>query len=369
MALQWYFMKNGQQFGPLSVVELKRKADSGELGPDDPVRPEDHQRWVKAAAVKGLLAALTSPLPPPSPSTPPPLPTSSVPLPTGSEDLQSEFSNSGNDPHDSVRPFGEWYQASWLSQKSRRGQVIVWAALGFVWIPYWYFWMATPTGSIRGKWASLGLGGKAGCVLLTGFVCLLAMRIFVHLPQGNDHVPYTQASSVVAPSSPVTSPQNDKQVTPLSDQNARRPITAKDTPLSSVSGRHLTVNVKNTGIIDASLTSVQCVATEDRLVIDFDFDASKWAAIHQKFPILVQLFDKNGQYLTHFTTAEGFTAFSDVCDWYDEVVQTYTKHGQVAEAAKNKCILLKPKGNRLIYGVNIRDLRDASIVEIGFAER
>lgn len=96
---------------------------------------------------------------------------------------------------------------------------------------------------------------------------------------------------------------------------------------------------------------MKCVATEDQVVIDFDINASIWTPVPQTFPLLVRLFDKNGQYLTQFTTAEEFTPLIASFD------------------ARKGSTLLKPKGNRLFYGVNIRDLRDASMMEIGFIER
>jgi uncharacterized protein YbaR (Trm112 family) len=157
----------------------------------------------------------------------------------------------------------------------------------------------------------------------------------------------------------------------------KRQIIANDMPLPSVPGRRLTVNIDTAGIEDmafarkhnASLSPVQCVATNDQLVIDFDIDASQWAPVQQAFPLLVRLFDRNGQYLNHFTTAEGFTVFIEVFDTFGEIYGRFSQAGMSDEAAKYKCVLLKPKGNRLVYGVNVRDLRDASMVEIGFTER
>ena len=128
MAKQWYFVKDGKPQGPISALELKQKADSGELRPEDLVCPEDHEDWVKAAAVKGLFATkvVTPPPLPPSPMAPPPLPTSSLPppLPTVSADSQSDSSNTGNGPQHSIRPFAEWYRAGWLGRKPLAIQAI-----------------------------------------------------------------------------------------------------------------------------------------------------------------------------------------------------------------------------------------------------
>jgi hypothetical protein len=83
MAKQWYFVKDGQQHGPISSIELKRKADSGEIGPDAAVRPEDRQNWVKAAAVKGLFIAKAMPASPLPAHVSTPSPPPSSPLASG----------------------------------------------------------------------------------------------------------------------------------------------------------------------------------------------------------------------------------------------------------------------------------------------
>jgi hypothetical protein len=118
-----------------------------------------------------------------------------------------------------------------------------------------------------------------------------------------------------------------------------------------------------------SLSSVKCYASKDHIVIAFDVDASKWSPVNMTFPILVRIFDENGQYLTHFTTAEGFTAFPQVFQTYDTLYQRGVSVGLPAERNKAKPVLLKPSKNQFSYTVNIRDLRDAAIVEIGFTER
>ena len=41
MAQHWYISNDGKEYGPMTPKELKKKADSGELGPNDEVRPED----------------------------------------------------------------------------------------------------------------------------------------------------------------------------------------------------------------------------------------------------------------------------------------------------------------------------------------
>ena len=87
---------------------------------------------------------------------------------------------------------------------------------------------------------------------------------------------------------------------------------------------------------NGSLSSVRCVATEDQLILDFDVDISKWKPVNQTFPLFVRLFDKNGQHLTHFTTAEGFTVFIEVFDGHNEIYQRFMQNGVSTEASKYK---------------------------------
>ena len=90
---------------------------------------------------------------------------------------------------------------------------LVWAVCGFVWIPYWYFWTATPSGSLREKWDSLGRGRKIGYAVLTGLVCLVGVRIFVH-PLHSLAVRSVAISPNVQDSSPdAASPQNGTEAT------------------------------------------------------------------------------------------------------------------------------------------------------------
>lgn len=79
MGKSFFIFKDGQEYGPVSSVELKRRANSGELLPDDQVRPEERQNWVKANKVRGLFVAVPvgpQEMPPPLPvgdqSTAPP---------------------------------------------------------------------------------------------------------------------------------------------------------------------------------------------------------------------------------------------------------------------------------------------------------
>lgn len=81
MADEWYYRRNDQEYGPFSSQQLKQRAASGELAPNDLIRRSDMEKWIEARQVKGLntqpaqeQTAATPPPPPPipaQPSTPP----------------------------------------------------------------------------------------------------------------------------------------------------------------------------------------------------------------------------------------------------------------------------------------------------------
>ena len=164
MADQWYYAKGGQRQGPVPEEELQRLAASGELQSSDYVWKEGMSQWTAASSVVGLFEGPTAHRHCSTPQPPP--------LPTGSADSQSDFSHPTNVSQPAVRPFGDWYRVGWLAHKPLAVQVIVWLLYGFLWIPYWYFWTATPPGSLRGKWASLGRGRQVAFVALTCVLCL-----------------------------------------------------------------------------------------------------------------------------------------------------------------------------------------------------
>jgi hypothetical protein len=278
---------------------------------------------------------------------PPPLPTA---LPVSPPNAVT----TGNGPKQQVRPFGEWYRATWLSRKSGRIQILVWAACGFAWIPYWYFWTATPSGSLRGKWGSLGLGGKIGYGLLTGVICLLAVKGAVN------QRPHTSPTGGL----PSTAARKSGNGAPGGEPVTDSPQPAAESTRPRPNGRELAAKVGAVGDwypnLQATLKAVKCYATSDMLIIEFDVGSSRlWDAKYAMtdYPFLVRLFDRNGQYLTHFMTSEDFTASPETYDTLSKRI------------GGPKLILLKPNGNRLAYPVNMRDLRDASIVEFGFCER
>src|SRR4051794_24897132 len=63
----WYYAKDGQQYGPVPAQQLKQMAGAGQLQPDDLVFQEGGTQWVAASTVKGLFAGAPAPAPAPSP--------------------------------------------------------------------------------------------------------------------------------------------------------------------------------------------------------------------------------------------------------------------------------------------------------------
>lgn len=68
----WYWSRNGQQFGPVSFAELKKLAASRQLQPSDMVWTEGMVGWTPATQMQDLWPTVDPRFPPPPP--PPPSP-------------------------------------------------------------------------------------------------------------------------------------------------------------------------------------------------------------------------------------------------------------------------------------------------------
>src|SRR5581483_6718131 len=55
MADEWFYARDGQQFGPVNAVQLKQLAAGGQLASTDLVWKPGMAQWVQASQVKGLL--------------------------------------------------------------------------------------------------------------------------------------------------------------------------------------------------------------------------------------------------------------------------------------------------------------------------
>jgi len=83
MSAQWYYTNNGQQKGPVTDVELKQLAVSGNLIPTDQVWKDGMAAWTNAGNLKGLFQ-----------QTPPSMAKGISPPPMPSANNSPQFSNS-----------------------------------------------------------------------------------------------------------------------------------------------------------------------------------------------------------------------------------------------------------------------------------
>lgn len=115
--------------------------------------------------------------------------------------------------------------------------------------------------------------------------------------------------------------------------------------------------------LNSQLEDVAAFASDEDLIIEFGVKVDgRWPLVPNK--LLVRLFDDHGNLLTHFVTSEAFTPRSDV---FQPLMQRW--HESEAAGATVKAIkpaLLTGTGNRLVYGVSARALREAQSVEVGF---
>lgn len=64
--VEWYYLRNDRQVGPVSGQRLRQLAESGELLPADQVWKEGMEEWLPASRISGLFPA-SAPAPPPPP--------------------------------------------------------------------------------------------------------------------------------------------------------------------------------------------------------------------------------------------------------------------------------------------------------------
>ncbi len=71
--LEWHYAKNGVTYGPVTMAELRKLAETGEITGDNHVWKEGMPDWIAVSQVWGLLPNSTSKRPPPLPASTPPL--------------------------------------------------------------------------------------------------------------------------------------------------------------------------------------------------------------------------------------------------------------------------------------------------------
>lgn len=131
---EWFYFKEDQKLGPVAAVQLRQLASSGQLLPTDKVLKQGWAEARLASTFSGLFKQETA-----KENATNHLPNEQIP----------------------ATPFVEWYRDRSLSSLRWFYQSLIWLIFGYVWIPIWYFFTATPTVNIRQRWASLSFLDKA----------------------------------------------------------------------------------------------------------------------------------------------------------------------------------------------------------------
>lgn len=372
----WHVKRNGKNYGPYSDQQLKKLAMDGKLKPDDMIRREDKISWREAHHIQGLFTDSSLNEPPPfKPSLQPHLlkaDLGSVPPPYPSSDVvtkaaEPSFPSLANSDSGFWKSVAMWIwsltltclNATVLDAKN-------WRALGVflremlikINVLFHKVSQSKPP-LVKPSFQSQSPGVRLGSVPTTemgqqkSWIRILCYSTALLLLLGYLFLNNESSNTADNASSPI-------QESNLGLNEADNPGTAEseDGSIPVIQGRRLEARHESvptpgtnwyTTNQDSSITSLECMATEDQLIINLKVDPERWKKYYQRFPLLVRLFDRNGEFLTQFVTSEGFTASMDIYEESDEDI-----------------IFLNPKGNRLIYNVSIRDLRDASIVNVSF---
>ena len=117
--------------------------------------------------------------------------------------------------------------------------------------------------------------------------------------------------------------------------------------------------------LNASIRDLKVYKTADQLIIEFNTNPLP------KIPnlpanLLVRLFDRNGQFLSYFQTKEAYTQFQQFADEGNRKRAAHGSGSAELERDLPPWSVLKPRGNRLVYTVNRRDLDYTDVVEVGF---
>lgn len=185
---------------------------------------------------------------------------------------------------------------------------------------------------------SLGKEGKVlatqkRMVMAAGGVCLFTIAAVLFLLGG--WLSHHGAAPGAATKSPRPSGAKALQVT-IEHPQKRSPSFQLEVPVQN-----------------SFLSDMTCMKTEDgELVLTFTISGWHRSTGLQGWPMIVRLFDRNGSYLTHFTTERFALAGMVPADMH--------AHLNIHELEKGT--------NTLTYQVNMRDLREAEIAEISFLD-
>ncbi|QDU94055.1 DUF4339 domain-containing protein [Lignipirellula cremea] len=173
MGQAWYAKRGDREIGPVAQATLEKWAEFGRLRPSDYVRRQNETDWRPASEAVQFKRQ------------------SSI-----AESSQPDPKFSPSDVSSSATPFGEWYEARWLSKLRWYFQITLWLIYGFVWIPIWYVATATPSGGIKRRWGSLSITGRAvACLPLLVFFFIAVASIPNFGPSPSDETSHMGSSS------------------------------------------------------------------------------------------------------------------------------------------------------------------------------
>jgi hypothetical protein len=175
----YYYNKAGAPTGPITIVQLKELATSGQVKPTDLVWREGTPSWVPAATVKGLFSSTA-----PAAGSPPPQPASSGPPPMTASSTSATSTSASSTPPPAASSRPNWSTQSEdakaaaeyarnAASKAREASQQAWGAVKTL--------VADPVGGIGPSFESLGANGAlaVGAVFAVVYlVCPIIGSIF-----------------------------------------------------------------------------------------------------------------------------------------------------------------------------------------------
>jgi len=163
------------------------------------------------------------------------------------------------------------------------------------------------------------------------------------------------------------------------------PFRVDNPPLQKVRGRSIPISVSSAGLakkdvtierfFNPSIKNPTCGIENNRLYVAFNIDISKWYELlegrHElQFGLLLRIFDKSGNYITHFHTRERF------CATFSALIENGERHLKQQEVLKKISMpedkifafptFLFPSKNVLTYTIAEDAAQKAAVVEVSF---
>jgi hypothetical protein len=168
-----------------------------------------------------------------------------------------------------------------------------------------------------------------------------------------------------------------KSESPNPEANPEAPVVGKSFPkdVRKLEARVKTVG-EEVGGLTVGATYNQFIfmkgvyVADSKVILVFDINDKEWPPVGLCFPLLIRLFDKEGNYLAHFRSAERFTPNANAFLQNNEMMNRLKGVPEVVRDRMDyfEPKLLNPTGNRLIYSLRRSVSQEAAIVEVGFCK-